>query len=105
MVWRVEFPWGFRLVASGRPLTVGRDTPGLESELASYPNVSRKHALFTGAEHGVIVTDLASTNGSYINDIQIAPRESAVAHDGDVVRLAADLYSTVRRVPADEITA
>src|SRR5215470_12866849 len=47
-------------------------------------SVSRRHARLYATEVGVVLEDLGSTNGSYVND---RPVERAVLNDGDQIRL------------------
>ncbi|MFN7974298.1 MAG: FHA domain-containing protein [Acidobacteriota bacterium] len=50
------------------------------------PDVSRLHAVIERNESGVVLTDLRSTNGTYVNDAKVAV---AVLNHGDVIRLGA----------------
>jgi len=58
------------LALAGRPLVVGRDS-SCEIELAD-DSVSRRHATIEPCGQILIVTDLDSTNGTYINDLRIS---------------------------------
>lgn len=64
------------------PLEVGRDCSGL---LIDDPQVSRCHLQLRPTEHGVIVEDLASSNGTFIGDHRIS--EPALLAEGSRVRL------------------
>ncbi|MCX7799774.1 MAG: FHA domain-containing protein [Fimbriimonadales bacterium] len=86
-------PGGWVLVALGGPmagqrtalagrLEVGRDLPGLP--LAGDAMASRRHALLEAVADGVAVTDLGSTNGTFLNGRRIA---QGVAKSGDVLRI------------------
>ncbi len=46
--------------------------------------ISRRHAELTLSDDHLLVRDLKSTNGTYLNDIHIS---EAIAHHGDVLRL------------------
>ena len=53
------------------PFRVGRD-PGNELALQA-PGMSRQHAVLTATEDGrLLLTDLGSTNGSYVNRVRLA---------------------------------
>ena len=53
-------------------------------------SVSRRHAKIVRAEDGWAVEDLNSTNGSYVNDVQIMPRSPL--RDGDLVKIGAAIF-------------
>ncbi len=73
---------GKQLPVSG-PIDVGRD-PSLALQLDD-TQVSRRHARFSIQHNAVVVEDLGSTNGTYVNDQPIqAPR---VVQPGDCVRI------------------
>ncbi len=49
--------------------------------------VSRQHARFELKDYSLYITDLDSTNGTYLNGLRILPRQPRVVRDGDEVRL------------------
>ncbi|MFI2709562.1 FHA domain-containing protein [Micromonospora sp. NPDC018662] len=49
------------------------------------PHLSRRHASVQATPEGVVLTDLGSTNGTWLNDTRITG--SVPISDGDVVRL------------------
>src|SRR5438270_584380 len=53
-------------------------------------SVSRKHARLEPGPHGVFVTDLVSTNGTFINDKAI--EGTVLIHDGDYLRIGNCIY-------------
>ena len=62
-------------------MTVGRSQ---ESDICiALIGMSRRHATLTVAEDGLLVEDLKSSNGTFINDVRI--ESAAVAHNGDVL--------------------
>jgi EmrB/QacA subfamily drug resistance transporter len=81
----------------GEELIVGRAEPG-PGRLNGDPEVSRRHASFSELEPTeVLVEDLASTNGTFVNGRRIlAP---TVAVPGDEIRTG----TTVMRVEADGV--
>jgi diguanylate cyclase (GGDEF)-like protein len=52
-------------------------------------SVSRRHAEVQHAENGIVVTDLQSTNGTFVND---QPVTTARLHDGDYLRVGNCIY-------------
>ncbi|MBN2469667.1 MAG: FHA domain-containing protein [Anaerolineae bacterium] len=49
--------------------------------------ISREHARFELKDYSLYITDLDSTNGTYLNGLRILPRQPRVVRDGDEVRL------------------
>jgi diguanylate cyclase (GGDEF)-like protein len=56
---------------------------------ADHPSVSRRHARIQFSRTGHIVSDLGSTNGTFVNDV---PVEQTPLHDGDYLRVGSCLY-------------
>jgi pSer/pThr/pTyr-binding forkhead associated (FHA) protein len=48
--------------------------------------VSRQHARLLRKSDGWFIEDLRSTNGTYVNNHQVAPAKPRLLHDGDSVR-------------------
>ena len=68
------------------PFTIGRDRKNdlvLESRI-----VSRKHARITRAKQGLIIVDLKSHNGTFVNGLRI---KEAVLRDGDEILIGETL--------------
>jgi pSer/pThr/pTyr-binding forkhead associated (FHA) protein len=65
----------------GRPLLIGR-SPRCDLVLGD-PTVSRRHAELVQADHGWIVRDLSSTNGTRVNGWRI--RRAAVGLDDELM--------------------
>lgn len=77
-----------------RQITIGRAAPGgtppdidLGGYGASILGVSRLHAVITRTEHGYIVEDLNSTNGTYLNEQQLEPNKPYLIQAGDYLCL------------------
>jgi pSer/pThr/pTyr-binding forkhead associated (FHA) protein len=49
--------------------------------------VSHRHALLSPLPEGVVLIDLGSTNGSFVNGVQAPPDEVVWLADGDVIKL------------------
>ncbi len=71
---------GQKIPISGRT-EVGRDLPALP--LSADPMASRRHALLEPTPAGLSVTDLGSTNGTFVNGQRVS---QALAKIGDVLR-------------------
>jgi diguanylate cyclase (GGDEF)-like protein len=55
-------------------------------------SVSRKHARFAWTGSGYVVTDLGSTNGTYVNDVSV--RERALV-DGDQIKIGRTIFKLI----------
>ena len=61
---------------------------GNDSDLrVSHPTVSRRHARILKREGTVVVEDLGSINGTFINGKRLAPYLPEALHDGDQLQL------------------
>ena len=85
---------GKRLSIPSKDMVVGRDDD-CELRIAS-SLVSRKHCVLKSSPEGISVTDLASQNGTFVNDIPIT--EPTLMREGDVLRIGATLLA----VPASQ---
>lgn len=54
---------------------------------AHHRGVSRRHALVRFANGKLSIIDLGSTNGTYINEVHLAPHKEYPLEDNDVLRL------------------
>jgi two-component system, NtrC family, response regulator HydG len=61
----------------------------------SDPTVSRRHASLELSEHGLLVTDLGSTNGTFINDARVV---AGYVGERDRLRLGSTVLQTNARV-------
>jgi hypothetical protein len=89
------FPWGAVTLTAGRTLRIGREDSPLATDLAPYPNVSRRHADIGADDRGVSVTDLGSANGTFVNDRRIPTGEPVRVRPGDQIRFASTLVARV----------
>jgi hypothetical protein len=78
-----------------RSLVIGRSDLASDHDpdvdLAPYGalrhGVSREHMLLTLKRGGIFVTDLGSSNGTWINERPLPPLDPEPLHDGDLLRL------------------
>jgi hypothetical protein len=92
---RVRFPWGDTPIEAGASLVVGRGEDPLAGSLAGYRNVSRRHAEIRNDDGDLVVKDLNSANGTFINDELIPPGHEVPLHGRDKIRFAADLSAEI----------
>jgi hypothetical protein len=64
------------------PVTIGKGPSTLQ--ITDDPSVSTRHAQVAGTPHGVVLTDLGSTNGTYVNNSRIS--QPVLLSDGDMIR-------------------
>lgn len=74
---------GKRYVLEEKEMVVGR-SPNVHIVI-NEQSVSRNHAQCTSSESGISITDLGSSNGTYVNDERISAAQPL--RDGDIIRL------------------
>lgn len=76
-----------------RPLTMGRSDNDVDVDVdltpykAAEKGVSRRHMLLELVQETVTLTDLGSTNGTFLNGQKLQPFQKRVVRDGDEIRL------------------
>lgn len=88
----LNWPWGPTPI--GERFPIGRDpdfSPELHGDLADFKNVSGFHAEIRQRDGGLYLTDLDSTNGTFINERPLSPHIPEILHPGDEIRFAKDL--------------
>jgi two-component system cell cycle response regulator len=71
-----------------KPAVIGRDSGC--TIIDPDPSVSRRHAIVLLQSDGrFLLTDLGSTNGTFVNDARV---ESSILADGDHVRFGSSVY-------------
>ncbi len=86
--WQDEQGVSHRLALTDK-IFLGRVCSGIENDkriLVNNPAVSRDHAVVRLTRHGVKITD-TSKNGTWINDVRVAPGASRRLEDGDRISL------------------
>jgi hypothetical protein len=84
-----------RALPTGDKLVLGRSAT-VSNWAIPHPYLSNAHAeIATRLQHDggllTLITDLRSTNGTWINEVQILPDTPTVARPGDTIRLGPDL--------------
>jgi S-DNA-T family DNA segregation ATPase FtsK/SpoIIIE len=75
----------------GEPVRLGRHETGAVGEgIGQHKNVSRLHAQLELKPDGVVITDLGSTNGTFVDGLRIEPGMETAVLVGAPLRLAAD---------------
>lgn len=86
------WPWG-EITVIDRRIHVGRDAEysELATHLAADRKVSRKHAVIEPTDNGVLVHDLGSANGTYVDDEPLHHSGSAHLSTDAVLKFGTDL--------------
>jgi pSer/pThr/pTyr-binding forkhead associated (FHA) protein len=91
-------PVGFSLFATSGPLTgqrfpvmgameVGRENPSIP--LSTDSGVSRRHASLLPTPGGLQVTDLGSTNGTFVNGVKV---QSSLVQKGEILQIGGSTF-------------
>jgi hypothetical protein len=82
-------------------LLLGRGSASpVAAALARFDNVSRRHATISVLPTGSVeVCDLESTNGTFVGDLQLTPREAVELVLPTTIRLARFCFVDLRAVP------
>ncbi|HKV85889.1 MAG TPA: FHA domain-containing protein, partial [Ktedonobacterales bacterium] len=85
-------------ILDGRDVAIGR-APSCDIVLHGDQLASRRHALLRNKGRHYTAVDLGSSNGTYLNDLEI--REEVVLHDGDCLKVGSHelVYSTTPASP------
>jgi hypothetical protein len=94
------FPSG-SVVVPEDGLILGRTDPVTGGLLGGRDNVSGRHATIERHDDGVVVTDLKSTNGTFVAGRRLLPRESEVARFGETIALGSAPAVRIEVVPED----
>lgn len=86
--------WERPILESENPFTIGRRSisrnvfPHLDLTYSD-PNayISRRHAQIVADERGYSIEDLNSENGTFVNDMRLAPNHPTPLRNGDVVQI------------------
>jgi two-component system, cell cycle response regulator len=81
---------GHRVAVDRAELVIGRD-PGCEVSVA-LDTVSRRHARIANRAGSQLVSDLGSTNGTFLNDQPLAAQEELPLRSGDLIRVGSAIF-------------
>jgi two-component system cell cycle response regulator len=91
-------PQGHRYFLTQHEMTLGRDSAA--DITVSDQSISRKHATVTKEKGKVYLTDLGSSNGTYINDKKVAAGEKVALVKEDMIKLGNSIF---KFLPAGEL--
>lgn len=72
----------------GMTIMIGRDPARCNLVLKGYNSVSGLHCRLTVTSRGMAITDLGSSNGTYVDGVRLQPNVPATVRDGGQIRLA-----------------
>jgi ABC-type multidrug transport system ATPase subunit/pSer/pThr/pTyr-binding forkhead associated (FHA) protein len=81
-------PQSYR-ISIGSRIIIGRSNEDGQLPI-EHPSLSRKHLAITASERGIIVEDLGSTNGSWLNGKRLNPGYSHLLAEKEVIILTPD---------------
>ncbi len=90
-----------RTVEVTRMATIGRASDS--DILVDETTVSHRHALLFPQPEGVVLIDLGSTNGSFVNGVQAPPDEVVWLADGDVITLGRVVLRYFAPAPSHQV--
>jgi len=82
-------------IRAGETLRVGRVNSPLAGPLVPFGDVSREHAVIENHNGILMITDMDSTHGTFVNGTKIPPTEQRALRHGDGVRFAWNLEAEV----------
>ena len=91
-------PQGHRFFLTQKEMTIGRD-PAADISVADQ-SISRKHAKVTKESDKVRLTDLGSSNGTFVNDVKVKSGDSVILAKEDMVKLGNSIF---KFLPAGEL--
>lgn len=100
----LDTPWGFVDVPGNGWVDIGRSTPAMAGPRAQlFTQVSRRHVRLTadpGDPRQVMVTDLGSSNGTYLNGSPqaLTRGEHGLLRPGQQLRLGEDVDCTLQEL-------
>ena len=82
-VWQGESRGEFFILREGEELALGRD-PGQCQFVITDGTISRRHCIVSRKNHALVLTDIGSANGTYVNDRRV---QTVQLSAGDVIRV------------------
>lgn len=77
-----------RIVVNSAVFTIGKERSKVNYCITGNTSVSRAHAQVTRRGSDFFISDLKSTNGTFVNNAKVMPGQAVMLAEGDVVRMA-----------------
>lgn len=81
-------PTRFELVVNKDEYTIGKSTGSVDGVIPFNKMISRTHCRIARNGSNVTITDLQSSNGTYVNKVRLQANQPCQLKNGDVIRLA-----------------
>lgn len=81
-------PNRFELVVNKDRYTIGKSETAVDGPITFNKMISRIHCRIDREGADVSITDLQSSNGTYVNKIKLQPNQPCLLKNGDIIRLA-----------------
>jgi two-component system, cell cycle response regulator len=91
-------PQGHRFFLTQPEMIIGRDQSA--DIVVSDQSISRKHSKLTQDETSVTLTDLGSSNGTFINDVKLEASAARVLEKEDMIKMGNSIF---KFLPAGEL--
>jgi diguanylate cyclase (GGDEF)-like protein len=91
-------PQGHRFFLTMNEMTMGRD-PSADISVAD-PSISRKHAKVVKADGKILLSDLGSANGTFVNDKKLEAGKTVTLAKEDMIKMG---NSILKFLPAGEL--
>ena len=76
---------------------IGKNPSAVDAALTFSKMISRVHCKVSRGESGYSVTDLNSSNGTFVNRQRLAPQRPYPVKNGDVIRIASTDFQVIIR--------
>ncbi len=84
---------GERIVISNDNFVIGKERSRVNYCITDNTSISRTHARFTGRGGMTYITDLKTTNGTFLNGVKIQPNQEKQLKNGDRIALADEEFT------------
>jgi pSer/pThr/pTyr-binding forkhead associated (FHA) protein len=98
--WELQRDGGETIKIELGQLTVGRKADAADRVIEGDSYVSGCHARLIATEHTLEITDLRSTNGTFVNEARLEPEQPWQLTTGDTLRIGQTSFTVVNNKPA-----
>lgn len=84
----IRIKTGESISINRQPFTIGKEKSKVDYCISGDSTISRSHAKISAAGGGYVVSDLNSTNGTFVNGVKVEPGRSAALKNGDKLVLS-----------------
>jgi hypothetical protein len=88
-------PAQLEMEVNKKNFVIGKNKAAVDGVISFNNMISRVHCRVTEENGTYMVTDLQSTNGTYVNNVRLQPNQPCTIKHGDVIRLANSDFQVV----------